>query len=98
MAKTNIPEEEQLEVKIFSPYRTFYKGVARSVSGLNATGPFDVLAGHINFFSVLEEGNVVVDTGKDHQEIPIAHGVIHVRRNKVTMFVFGLSTDEDEEA
>ena len=100
MAKKDKPvaENQLLDVKVFSPYTVFYKGPAKSVSALNSTGPFDVLAGHINFFSVLEEGNVTVDTGAEPQEIPISHGIIHVRQNKVTLFVFGLVTDEDEEA
>jgi F0F1-type ATP synthase epsilon subunit len=87
---------ELLDVKIFSPYHTFYKGPAKSLSALNSTGPFDVLSGHINFFSVLKEGNVVVDTGAEPKEIPISHGIIHVRRNQVTLFVFGLAEDEEE--
>jgi len=90
--------DEPLDVKIFSPYHTFYKGPAKSLSAINSTGPFDVLSGHINFFSVLKEGNVVVDTGADPKEIPISHGIIHVRRNQVTLFVFGLAEDDEENA
>jgi F0F1-type ATP synthase epsilon subunit len=92
------PADELLDVKIFSPYHTFYKGPAKSLSALNSTGPFDVLSGHINFFSVLKEGNVVVDTGNDPREIPITHGIIHVRQNQVTLFVFGLAEDEQDGA
>jgi F0F1-type ATP synthase epsilon subunit len=96
MAKPDTAEQ-LLEVKVYSPYRTFYKGKAKSISAINATGPFDVLYGHINFFSVLKEGNVAIDTGSETQEIPIGHGILHVRRNQATLFVFSLSTDEAEE-
>ena len=85
-----------LTVKVFSPEQVFYEGRAQSVSAINKEGPFDVLGNHINFFSLLADGNVVVNTGEQMVEVPISHGIIHVRHDEVTLFVFGLMTDEDD--
>ena len=91
MSPLSNPTDELLHVKVFSPARIFYEGVAQSVSAVNDTGAFDVLPGHVNFFSLLAPCNVVVDTGKEKVEVPISHGLIHDRRNQLTLFVFGLA-------
>jgi F0F1-type ATP synthase epsilon subunit len=100
-AKTADSSAPMLQARVYSPYRVFYNGPAVSVSGINAHGPFDVLLGHINFFSLLQTGDVTVDTGKEGEEpvvIPISHGILHVREDKVTLFVFGMATKDDDEA
>lgn len=92
MTKDNTELVDQpLTVKVFSPVRVFYSGKAKSVSAVNDTGPFDVLPGHINFFSLLKECTVVVDTGDEKIEVPISHGLVHDRHNQLTLFVFGLA-------
>ena len=98
MAKASTAEaEELLTVKVFSPYQVFYQGTASSVSAINSTGPFDVLVGHINFFSILVSGTVAVNTGTEPLEYSITHGIIHVRTNNVTLFVFGLNLPAPED-
>jgi F0F1-type ATP synthase epsilon subunit len=78
---------EKLKVKVFSPYQTFFEGTAISLSALNQTGPFDVLAGHSNFFSVIKPGRVTVDTGFNNPVvIEIESGVLRVTDNTVTLY------------
>ncbi len=77
---------EKLEVNIFSPYQTFYKGKATSVSGKNKSGDFDVLYNHGNFFSLLPAGMVTVDTGFETVYIEISSGFMRVAQNSVTLF------------
>lgn len=79
-------KQKRFKVKIFSPYQTYYQGEAVSLSAANRTGPFDVLAGHINFFSLLTPGTVVLNTGFQQLEFPISRGVIRVNRDQVTLF------------
>lgn len=79
-------EPGKLNVKIFSPLKVFFEGTAVSVTAVNKTGPFDVLLDHINFFSILSSGDVVVNTGEDKVTIPIDKGVIRVSNNVVTVF------------
>lgn len=79
--------ESKLRVKIFSPYETFYEGMAMSVSAQNKTGPFDILYDHSNFFSLLTAGIVRVKTDYgDVIEVQILRGIIRVNRNSVTLF------------
>lgn len=77
-----------LRVKIIAPTETFYDGPAVSVSAVNKVGPFDVLANHANFFSLLTQGNVVVNTGRQSLTFPIFHGIVKVTNNIVTLFVY----------
>jgi F0F1-type ATP synthase epsilon subunit len=79
-------KDKRLQVKIFSPYQTYYQGEAVSLSAQNRTGPFDVLAGHINFFSLLTGGTVVLNTGFQVLEFEIARGIIRVNHDDVTLF------------
>ncbi len=73
-------------VKIFSPYQTYYQGEAISLTAANRTGPFDVLPGHINFFSLLSGGMVIVNTGYQRLEFNIGRGILRVNLNEVTLF------------
>lgn len=75
-----------LAVKVFSPFKTHYHGPAVSVTAANKTGRFDVLLDHANFFSVLEPGEVVVDTGKRTLSFKIGRSVIKVADNHVSLF------------
>ncbi len=78
----------KLKVKVIAPTQLFYEGAALSVSALNKVGPFDVLADHANFFSLLESGDIVVDTGTQHLHFPITHGLMKVHNNTVTLFIY----------
>jgi F0F1-type ATP synthase epsilon subunit len=77
---------KRFKAKIFSPYQTYYQGDAVSLSAANRTGPFDILPGHINFFSLLTGGTVVVNTGFQRLEFQIGRGVLRVSRDEVTLF------------
>lgn len=78
--------EKRFNVRIFSPYQTYYQGEATSLTAANRTGPFDVLPGHINFFSLLSGGLVIVNTGFQRLEFPIARGILKVNGTEVTLF------------
>jgi len=77
---------KRFKTKIFSPYQTYYQGEAVSLSAANRTGPFDILPGHINFFSLLTGGTVVVNTGFQRLEFQIGRGVLRVSQDNVTLF------------
>jgi F0F1-type ATP synthase epsilon subunit len=84
--KSKSHKDQRLRIKIFSPYQTYYQGEAVSLSAQNRTGPFDVLPGHINFFSLLTGGTVVLNTGFQRLEFEIARGIIRVAHDDVTLF------------
>ncbi len=79
-------EDQRLKIKVFSPYQTFFEGQAISISATNKAGPFDVLAKHGEFFTLLLPGSVMVDTGFEHVEIEIENGIMKVSENSVTLF------------
>jgi F0F1-type ATP synthase epsilon subunit len=85
-AKPGGKQQQRFKVKIFSPYQTYYEGEAVSLSATNRTGPFDILPGHINFFSLLTSGIVVLNTGFQRLEFEVARGIIRVHGNEVTLF------------
>lgn len=80
--------EAKLHVKVLSPTQAFYDGPAMSVSATNRVGPFDILAGHANFFTLLSEGNIVVNTGAQSLTFAITHGIAKVHADTVTFFVY----------
>ncbi|HKX72478.1 MAG TPA: hypothetical protein VJM32_00510 [Candidatus Saccharimonadales bacterium] len=78
----------RLHVKVISPAQTYYDGPAMSVSAANKVGPFDVLADHANFFSLLTEGDIVVDTGHQALRFPVTHGIMRASNNAVMLFIY----------
>jgi F0F1-type ATP synthase epsilon subunit len=84
--KAGAKQASNFHVKIFSPYQTYYEGDAVSLSAVNRTGPFDILPGHINFFSLLTGGEVIINTGFQRLEFQIARGILRVNGAEVTLF------------
>jgi F0F1-type ATP synthase epsilon subunit len=77
-----------LNVIARAPFTVYYEGEATAVSALNQVGPFDVLPGHADFFSVLEPGQVIVEVPNgDPISFDINAGIITARSNEVHLFV-----------
>jgi F0F1-type ATP synthase epsilon subunit len=79
-------EDPALTVNAASPFHVYYEGPALAVSAFNKVGPFDILPGHSSFFSVLKNGEVIIDTGKELVNFNISNGFISVRNNVVELF------------
>lgn len=81
-------KSQQMEVKIYAPFDTYFDGLADSVSATNLTGPFDILPRHKNFMCLLKPGELRVRrTGKDDFTMKVKQAVMHVKSNKVTVFL-----------
>ena len=76
-----------MQVKIHSPFKNYYDGDAFSISGENATGPFDILPRHHNFISLLSPCELVVRSPKGDEKILIGGGLMHVKADKVIVFL-----------
>jgi hypothetical protein len=77
-----------MEVKVYSPFRDYYDGPTFSLSAENDTGPFDILPKHHNFISLLSPCEMVLRTVKNgEQRIRISGGIMHVKADKVTVFL-----------
>jgi F0F1-type ATP synthase epsilon subunit len=81
------PKEPRLHVRIVSPTQAFYDGKAVSLSAVNKVGPFDILADHANFFSLLTAGKIIVNNGRNNFEFPITQGIVKATNNNITLFV-----------
>ena len=79
--------QPKLRTRVLSPTQTLYDGPALAVSANNRVGPFDILADHANFFSLLSEGDIVINTGYQIFNFPIQHGIVKVKNNEVTLFI-----------
>ena len=74
--------------KIYTPFKTFFEGDAKSVTALNESGWFDVLPGHHNFISMLLPCDIVVETDKhEKQVIPIRRGLMHIKNDRLIVFL-----------
>lgn len=86
MAKTEIPDK--LTVIARAPFKVYYEGDATSVSGANRVGPFDILPGHADFFSVMTPGEVIIETGAaEPVKFDINNGIVTARDNEIMMFL-----------
>ena len=89
MSKSKAPTRTKtLHVKVISPAQTFYEGPAESVTAKNKVGDFDILANHAHFFSLLTEGDIVVNAGSQQLRFPAQHGIVKVTDNVVTLFIY----------
>ncbi len=77
----------QLKVVARAPFHVYYEGLARTVSATNKVGQFDVLPGHADFFSVMNPGEVVIETSDKPVSFMISNGIITVRNDEVMLFV-----------
>ena len=78
---------DHLAVKVWSPFKVYFDGDAKSVSGVNATGPFDVLPRHHSFIALLSASDLLLRTAQGEVRIRISGGVMQVHEDVVTVFL-----------
>lgn len=97
MSKPAAPDKEVVEesksdgktmhVKVYAPFKTYFDGTALSVSAVNDTGPFDILPRHHNFMTLINQCEIVIRTDTGDEKVPINRGVMHVKADKVDIFL-----------
>lgn len=81
-------QSELIHIKIYAPFKVYFDGTGMSLSATNDTGPFDILAGHKNFISLLAPLPIkVLRPGMPDFYVGVSHGLVHVKANKVTVFL-----------
>lgn len=78
---------KNMHVKVYAPFKVYFDGSATSISAVNDTGPFDILHGHHNFMTLLNEGDIVVRSEKGEDRIKIIRGIMHVKADDVVVFL-----------
>lgn len=84
--KTKHKAGDLFHLKIYSPFKVYFDGDVVSVSAVNTTGPFDILAGHHNFLTLLAPCEIVI-RGTTEEKIKITRGIMHVKADDVVIFL-----------
>jgi F0F1-type ATP synthase epsilon subunit len=84
MADTETPP---IDIKVYAPFKVYYEGKGHSVSAVNETGPFDILPRHRNFLCMLVSCDLVIHTPEGKKVIKISRALMHVKANRVVVFV-----------
>jgi F0F1-type ATP synthase epsilon subunit len=78
---------QTMQVKVYSPFQVYFDDLAKSISGSNETGPFDILPGHHNFIALLNAGELTIRTDRDKRTIKISRGMMHVKADRIIVFL-----------
>jgi F0F1-type ATP synthase epsilon subunit len=79
--------KNQLNVLVYAPFRTYFDGLANSVTAKNGKGLFDILPLHHSFITLLDPGYVTIRNNQGEQKIEIDKGLMYVNLNRVTVFL-----------
>lgn len=79
---------DTFHLKIYSPFKIYFEGDVESISAINDTGPFDILAGHHNFITLLNPCDLIIRAkNKDDETIKITRGIMQVKYDNVIVFL-----------
>ncbi len=81
------PSKPVMAVKVYAPFKIYFKGDAYSLTATNETGPFDILPRHHNFLCMLLPCDLIITTPYEVKTIKIARALLHVKADAVTVFV-----------
>ena len=79
--------KDTIYVKVYAPYRVYFEGEANSISAASQTGNFDILPRHHNFITLLVACDIIVRTSTHEETIRIQGGIMHVKANRVIVFL-----------
>ncbi|SFB80482.1 F-type H+-transporting ATPase subunit epsilon [Parapedobacter composti] len=79
-----------MKLTIITPDKPIFDGEVTSVTVPGTAGSFEVLENHAPIVSTLEDGKVIIRTGKDEDIINIIGGVVEVIHNTVTVLAEGI--------
>ncbi|MDO8515556.1 MAG: hypothetical protein Q7S14_03585 [bacterium] len=78
---------DELKISIKSPEKEIFSGTAISVSSKNSTGKFDVLPGHANLITVIENNPIVIrQKNGTHQDFTFDLAIMYVASNQINIY------------
>ena len=77
----------KLKVVARAPFKVYFEGEGYSLSAENKVGPFDILPGHADFFSMLKPCVITIYTDDEPVEFNAHTGMITVKSDEVMLFV-----------
>lgn len=81
------PDAGKMMIKVYSPYQVYFDDQATSISAINDTGPFDILARHHRFLTLLSPCELIIAADKGEEKIKISRGIMYVKEDRVTVFL-----------
>lgn len=78
--------QDRLSVIIMTPDKEIWSGQAQAVSSKNSDGPFDVLPGHANFITLIQDDPIRVVTEKGEQEFSFDQAILSVHKDTVRVY------------
>jgi F0F1-type ATP synthase epsilon subunit len=81
------PGKPTMAIKVYAPFNVYYEGEGYSISGLNDSGPFDILPRHHNFLCMLSPCDLTIRTPYETKIVKVGRALMHVKADKVTVFV-----------
>ena len=87
MTEPKVGGKDSIYAKVHAPYKVYFEGEANSVSAASLTGNFDILPKHHNFITLLVACDIVVRTSTREETIRIQGGIMHVKANRVIVFL-----------
>lgn len=80
-------DKNVLHLKVLSPRKEFFNGLALSISSVNSGGKFDVLSEHGNMITIIQKSPITIKL-LNNKSITFAFplAVVYVRKNFVTIF------------
>lgn len=76
-----------MSIKVYAPFKIYYEGEGLSITAENETGPFDILPKHHNFLCMLVPCDLIIKTPYETKTVRISRALMHVKSEKVTVFV-----------
>lgn len=87
MSTTQLDQTNTLEVYIRDPEKIYFQGKVIAISSLNEKGPFDILAEHENFITIIKDTLTLQMPDNTTKNVPLNKGVLKALRNKVYIFL-----------
>jgi hypothetical protein len=81
------PKKPTMAIKVYAPFKIYYEGEGYSITAENETGPFDILPHHHNFLCMLVPCDLIIKTPYEVKTVRISRALMHVKAEKVTVFV-----------
>jgi len=86
LPEVEVPKDK-MHVKVYAPFKTYFNGIANSISAANETGPFDILPRHHNFMTLLSPCDIIVRSDQGEEKVAISRGIMHVKADRVIVFL-----------
>ena len=80
-----------MRLTIITPDKPVFEGEITSVTVPGTAGSFEVLENHAPIVSTLEDGKIIIRSGKNEEIINIIGGVVEVVENRITVLAEGIA-------